>query len=108
MFVIEDELHADSMGRFPELSLALAELDRLSKIPWMEWPNVPPCGNLEKCGRRYELVDYDDTQTPWIELRRIEIFEITAKGIQWKISIDGVISGARALSDLNYDEIFKE
>ena len=83
MFVIEDELHAEQQGQFPTREQALAELQRLAAIPWDEEPNCAPCTSWRSCGRRYELIEYDDNITPWAEVSRTLLLEISAAGVQW-------------------------
>lgn len=83
MFYIEDDLHADSWGGFATLQRTLDELARLAGLPWDQDPNLAPCIGWEKCGRRYELVEYDETQTPWNELRRIRVLEVSAQQVVW-------------------------
>ena len=61
MFVIEDELHADQLdGQFQTRQQAIAELQRVAAIPWNEDPNRAPCRSWPTCGRRYELIEYDE------------------------------------------------
>ncbi len=86
MFVIEDEAHAEPQeGRFQTRQQAIAELRRRAAIPWNEEPNRAPCTNWLNCGRRYELVEYDDTVLPWNELSRNLILDISAAGVRWII-----------------------
>jgi hypothetical protein len=87
MFVIEDEAHAEPQeGLFQTRQQAIAELRHRAEIPWNEEPNIAPCTNWLNCGRRYELVEYDDTMSPWKEVSRNLILEISAAGIRWVMS----------------------
>ena len=84
MFIIEDEAHAEPQeGRFQTRQQAIAELRRRSEILWNEEPNRAPCTNWLNCGRRYELVEYDETVSPWKELSRNLILDISAAGVRW-------------------------
>jgi hypothetical protein len=84
MFLIEDERHAEPQGgQYPSLAEAVAELRRRASLPWDEPPNVAPCGNWRKCGRTYEIVEYDTSSTPWRELSRLHYLEVTAGGVRW-------------------------
>jgi hypothetical protein len=83
MFVIEDEFHAEPKGQFSTREQALVELQRLAAIPWDEEPNRAPCTSWRTCGRQYELIEYDDSVTPWAELSRTLLLEISAAGVQW-------------------------
>jgi hypothetical protein len=85
MFMIEDEAHAEPQGQYSTLEDAMAELRRRAAIPWNQGPNVAPCTSWESCGRRYEVVEYDDSQTPWRELQRIFVLEVSAAGAKWRV-----------------------
>jgi hypothetical protein len=86
MFVIEDEAHAEPQeGRFQTRHQAIAELQRRASIPWNEKPNRAPCTNWLNCGRRYEVVEYDDTASPWKELSRSLVLDISAAGVRWVV-----------------------
>jgi len=82
-YVIEDEIHAEQMSRHATINDAISELQRLALIPWDEKPNVAPCTNWKDCGRSYEIVEYDATNEPWREVRRISALEISDRGITW-------------------------
>ena len=83
MFAIEDDLHAELEGKFPSYEEAFAELERRSQLPWNEPPNQAPCVGWPTCGRIYEIVEYDSTCIPWIELRRVRILDISSNGVKW-------------------------
>ena len=84
MFVIEDELHAETIGEnYLTLEDAKAELLKLSQTAWDESPNKAPCENWKTCGRKYEIAEYDTATTPWKELRRIPMLQVDAKGVVW-------------------------
>jgi hypothetical protein len=83
MIVIEDEWHAEHVGEFATKGEALAELHRLATVPWDAPPNVAPCMSWRTCGRRYELIEYDDTVVPWRQLDREPALEITQNGPNW-------------------------
>jgi hypothetical protein len=82
-FVIEDELHAEHHGEFTTFNDAVRELRRRAQIPWDREPNQAPCQSWRTCGRSYEIIEYDDIQTPWRELRRKSALEISAEGVVW-------------------------
>ncbi len=84
MFIIEDEAHAELQdGEFETEQDAMAELHRRALLPWDQTPNVAPCTSWRTCGRRYELVEYDKSATPWRELSRRQILDISAEGVRW-------------------------
>lgn len=83
-FVIEDEAHAEQHSTHETLDEAIAELQRLpAHIPWDKEPNVAPCTNWRKCGRRYEIIAYEIASEPWRQLRRIPALEISYSGVVW-------------------------
>ncbi len=82
-FVIEDELHAEHHGEFAELADVMLELRRRAEIPWDQEPNQAPCQSWATCGRTYEVIEFDDTHTPWNELRRAKALEISKEGVIW-------------------------
>ena len=87
MFIIEDEWHAETQnGEFATRQDAIAELERRATIPWDEEPNQAPCVNWRTCGRKYVLIEYDDSQTPWRELSRLDALEVSAAELKWLIS----------------------
>lgn len=84
MFVIEDDLHGEHHGKYATFAEALAELKRRASIPWNQEPNLPPCTSWRACGRRYQISEYDDTQTPWRLIKSTPVLEIDAHGVRWK------------------------
>jgi hypothetical protein len=86
--IIEDERHAEWQGEFPSFHHAIAELKRRAKIPWNLEPNRAPCISWQTCGRKYEIVDFDDTSSPWKELRRVPVLDVSATGVKWSIGFD--------------------
>jgi hypothetical protein len=90
MFLIEDEWHAEPLdGRFETRAQAIGELRRIASIPWNEPPNRAPCTSWMTCGRRYELIEYDETTLSWTELSRVTILEISADGVKWILEQPG-------------------
>ena len=83
MWRIEDELHAESAGDYATQESALEELRRRSALAWDVEPNVAPCTNWRKCGRRYEVVEYDTKERPWREVQRFHVLDISSGGINW-------------------------
>jgi hypothetical protein len=84
MFVITDEFHDETQGEFADPDFALAELRRRAKIPWDREPNLAPCTGWRTCGRRYEIVEYDEPVAPRREVSRVRVLEIDAKGVRWQ------------------------
>jgi hypothetical protein len=56
-----------------------------AEIPWNKEPNRCPCTNWENCSRNYEIIEYDDSGTPWKELNLVSVLTVSAKGIKWHI-----------------------
>jgi len=84
MFIIGDERHAEPQeGEFATFADAMVELRRRAALPWNEPPNVAPCTNWRECGRKYEVIEYDDSAKPWRELRRHAVLEVSALGATW-------------------------
>lgn len=83
MFVIEDEVHCDWHGQYATFDAAVAELSRRAILRWDEPPNMAPCTNWQTCERQYVVIEFDDTQTPWKELRRIPALKVAAPGVEW-------------------------
>ena len=69
------------------------ELRRRSRIPWNEEPNQAPCMSWRTCGRAYELIEYDDTQAPWTELRRFAALEVSSTGVKWSREFEELARG---------------
>ena len=82
-FVIEDESHAEWMGEFASEEEALTELRRRAQMPWDQPPNCAPCMSWRTCGRDYCVIEFDDTQRPWKELKRTLVLEVSASGVKW-------------------------
>jgi hypothetical protein len=89
VFVIEDELHAEWQGEFSSFQQALDELRRRAAVPWNEEPNRAPCVGWEKCGRQYEVIEYDDAADAR-EVRRVSVLAVTAAGVKWSDGFDRV------------------
>jgi len=86
MFIIEDERHAEPQeGRFASFQEALVELKRRAALPWDQAPNVAPCTSWRTCGRKYEIVEFDDSTLPWKQLSRVPALEVSANGAKWLI-----------------------
>jgi hypothetical protein len=83
IFLIEDEAHGEQDGLFPTRQEAIAELERRATIPWDVAPNRAPCTGWLKCGRRYEVVEYDASTLPWREISRKMMLKISAAGSSW-------------------------
>ena len=85
MFVIEDDIHGEIQEeQFATLQDALAELERMTQIPWDEHPNRAPCQSWRTCGRTYAVIEYDDSYSPWKELNRTYMLKISSEGVVWR------------------------
>ena len=82
-FIIEDESHAELRSEHSTFAEAVEELKRLSAIPWDQPPNTAPCMSWKTCGRNYEIIEYETSNEPWRQIRRVPAFEINAKGVTW-------------------------
>jgi hypothetical protein len=83
VFVIEDERHAEQVGRFSTRTAAEAELRRLAALPWDKPPNLCPCTSWRTCGRLYYVVEYDEASRPWRKLGEEARLEVSATGVTW-------------------------
>ena len=88
-FVVADEQHDERAGEFATIVEAWAELKRRASVPFDQAPNQPPCTNWRDCRRMYEILEFDDAQTPWRELRRINALEISAQQTKWHAHPNG-------------------
>ena len=88
IFVIEDEAHAEWCGQFVSYEAALQELKTRAKLPWDIEPNKCPCTSWKTCGRRYEIIEFDNLNgKPWKEISRNPILTISSKGVAWDANI---------------------
>ncbi|MDH5361307.1 MAG: hypothetical protein OEX03_12115 [Gammaproteobacteria bacterium] len=83
IFVIEDEAHAEWCGEFPTFELALKELEERSKVAWDKEPNKCPCMSWKTCGRNYEIIEFNNSEEPWVEINRTAILEVSENGSIW-------------------------
>jgi hypothetical protein len=96
MFVIEDEFHAEHDGRYASFDDAIAELRRRATIPWDQPPNAAPCMSWETCRREYVVIEFDESQSPWKELRRVPVLEMSADGVKWLTGIEEIAPRAHS------------
>ena len=89
MFVIDDEAHAEPVGEFDSKADAVEELQQLSRLPWDEAPNLCPCTSWRTCGRRYHLIEYDTSWTPWRALSNVPTLQVSAAGTAWLVDHGG-------------------
>jgi hypothetical protein len=83
VFNIEDSIHCEHHVGYPTLADAVAELQRLALVPWNESPNLAPCTGWRKCGREWQIVEYDDSTIPWKRLSQETYLEVDANGVRW-------------------------
>jgi hypothetical protein len=84
MFMIEDDFHAELVGeKLETFEAALLAVRQIAALPFGEKPNAPPCTHWENCQRDYHILEYDDSQTAWQLIRRVEICSVSATGIEW-------------------------
>jgi hypothetical protein len=95
-FVIEDAFHSEFIGEFDSRAEAIAELRRLSKLPWDENPNQAPCTSWRNCGREYQLIEFDTADYPWKEIDRQLAFDVSSEGVKWTGSLQA-LAGPEAL-----------
>jgi hypothetical protein len=83
IFIIEDENHAEMCGEFSSFDEALTELRSRAAISWDSEPNACPCASRNTCERDYSIVEYDNAQMPWKEVKRISVLKVSIKGSFW-------------------------
>ncbi len=84
MFIICDETHAEYIGgKFATFESALSDICRIAEIPFGTEPNVPPCTGWRRCRRKYQIIEFDDSQEPWQLITTTNIVTITALEINW-------------------------
>ena len=83
MFVIEDQLHCDWIGEYPDRASAVAELKRLAETAWDRAPNQAPCTSWQSCGRQYALIEYDTATDPWTRIETIQALEVSRDEVRW-------------------------
>lgn len=89
MIFLEDSLHWDGrIGPFEKFDEAVAELTRLSKIPWDQEPNRAPCFDWQECGRTYEMI----ITSQGGDVFRTEVLRIFAGGTTWSHRIPELLS----------------
>lgn len=85
MFTIYDDIHCDYTGNFETKEAGLAELDRLSKLPWDQEPNTAPCKGWKECGRKWKLIEYDGVIEPLNKERLIAVITVESPKRQDKL-----------------------
>jgi hypothetical protein len=83
MFVIEDEVHAEPVGKFDSKAEAIDALKRLAELRWDEVPNACPCKSWRTCSRCYHLIEYDTSWTPWRQVSSVPVLEVSATRTTW-------------------------
>jgi hypothetical protein len=90
MFIIEDDFHAEFIGeKFDTFDSAILELRKISAVPFGNIPNKPPCVDWQNCQRDYQIVEYDDTQTPWKLIAKTQVLNISASKSVWLYTRQG-------------------
>lgn len=82
IFVIEDEAHAETHGKYQSFEDAVTELKKLTHLSWNEDPNKAPCVGWENCGRNYKIIEYNVSSNDWQEIKRTPGLIISAKEIK--------------------------
>lgn len=81
--VIEDSAHCERIGECASFEEAIARLEELASLPWDQEPNRAPCRQWRKCGREYQIIEYDDSSTPWRVVREAEVLKVSASIVEW-------------------------
>jgi hypothetical protein len=83
MIVLEDNIHCERQGTYQSFEEAIAELRRRASIPYDENPNKAPCTGWRKCGREYEVIEYETSQIPWRRLKYAVVLRTSPAGPLW-------------------------
>jgi hypothetical protein len=84
VIALEDNIHCETQGTYQTFEEAIAELKRRALIPWDTPPNQAPCTGWRKCGREYEVIEYETSQVPWRRLRQAVVLHVSPSGNQWE------------------------
>ncbi len=82
MVYIEDDIHCELEGPFATFEDAIAELHRRAAIAWDTPPNQAPCTSWRTCGRKYFILEYDNSEFTKV-LRKVRVLDISSKGANW-------------------------
>lgn len=83
LIVIEDSIHCERIAQCDSFEEAIERLQQLSQLPWDQEPNRAPCTSWRKCGREYQVIEYDDSASPWKVVREADVLKVSASNIEW-------------------------
>lgn len=81
--IIEDDFHAEWQGEYASIEGAFEELKRRATLAWDQSPNRCPCTSWETCHRDYQILEYENSGTPWTQIRRFGYLEVSGRGATW-------------------------
>jgi hypothetical protein len=81
--VIEDAAHCQHVEHCDTFEEAIAWLEEAATIPWDQEPNRCPCTAWRRCGRKYRVIEFDDSTVPWTRLREADVLNVSARGVEW-------------------------
>jgi hypothetical protein len=88
VIIIEDSDHAEQVAQFSSMPEAFAALRGFATLPWDDQPNRAPCMSWQTCGRSYDVIEFDDSHTPWAEVRRVTILKVSQAGVRWLSGVE--------------------
>lgn len=83
LIVIEDSIHCERIDQCESFEAAVARLEELARLPWDQDPNRAPCTSWRKCGREYQVLEYDDSAIPWKLVRGADVLKVSASAVEW-------------------------
>jgi hypothetical protein len=84
VYAIYDDVHCELGNESATLAESLAELDRLARLRWDEWPNLAPCSQWASCGRRYRVVELSlDRSAPYSRVPVAPRLCVGYNGTRW-------------------------
>ena len=81
--IIEDSIHCERIEEYESFDEAVVHLEQLANLPWDQEPNRAPCTGWRKCGREYQVIEYDDSSNPWRVVREADVLKVSASNVEW-------------------------
>lgn len=81
--VIEGSIHCERIDECESFEAAIARLRELAYLPWDHEPNRASCMSWRTCGREYQIIEYDDSATPWTVVREADVLKVSASAVEW-------------------------
>jgi hypothetical protein len=83
LIVIEDSIHCERIDTCTSFQEAIERLQEFASLPWDQHPNRAPCVSWHKCGREYQIIEYDEASIPWKVVREADVLRVSEAGVEW-------------------------